>query len=50
MTKSAEYRQKAAECHQQSKKSITVLDKRHWLKLAEHWSKMAEAVEDGADN
>jgi hypothetical protein len=50
MTKSAEYRQKAAECHQQSKKSITALDKRHWLKLAEHWSKMAEAVEDGADN
>jgi 7-keto-8-aminopelargonate synthetase-like enzyme len=49
MTKSAEYRQKAAECHQQSKKSITALDKRHWLKLAEH-PKMAEAVEDGADN
>jgi hypothetical protein len=40
MSQAGEYRQKAAECQQQAKLSITPLDKQHWLRLAEHWLKM----------
>jgi hypothetical protein len=50
MSRSGEYRRKAAECQQQAKMAITPLDKQHWFRLAEHWFKVAEEVGDEADD
>jgi hypothetical protein len=45
-----EYRQNATECQQQAEKSITGHDKEQWLKIAQHWLKLADAVEqNGTD-
>jgi hypothetical protein len=50
MTQAHECRQKSLECRQQSKLSITPLDRQHWRRLAEHWLKMAEAIEEERDD
>jgi hypothetical protein len=50
MSQVGEYRQKAAECQQQAKLSITPLDRQHWLRLAENWLKMAATVGDEIDD
>jgi hypothetical protein len=50
MSQVGEYRQKAAECQQQAKLSITPLDRQHWLRLAENWLKMAATVGDEVDD
>jgi hypothetical protein len=47
MHRADEYRQKAAECRQQAKLSITPLDRQQWVRLAEHWLKLGEAPETG---
>ena len=49
MSQADEYRRKAVECQQQAKKSITPLDRQHWLRLAEHWLKMGEVVDNEID-
>ena len=41
----AEYRDRAEECRQQAERSISPLDKAHWLKIAEEWLKLAQEVE-----
>jgi hypothetical protein len=45
MSRADEYHLKAAECQHQSRTSITPLDKQQWLRLAEHWLKLAEATD-----
>jgi hypothetical protein len=45
MSRADEYRQNAVECHEQAAKSIAPHDKQQWLKIAEHWVKLAEATE-----
>jgi hypothetical protein len=45
MIPAEEFRQNAADCQQQAEKSITAHDRRQWLKIAEHWLKLAEAIE-----
>jgi hypothetical protein len=49
MSQSAEYRQSAAECQQRATKLIDPLDKQQWRKIAEHWLKLAEAVDQDED-
>jgi hypothetical protein len=50
MSRADDYRLKAAECRHESKTSLTPLDKQQWLRLAEHWMKMAETIEQEADD
>jgi hypothetical protein len=46
-----EYRKNAVECQQQAEKSAAARNKEQWLKIAEHWLKLAGAVEQsGADD
>jgi hypothetical protein len=45
MSQADEYRQNAAECQQQAEKSVTAHDKLQWLKIADHWLKLADAIE-----
>jgi hypothetical protein len=45
-----EFRQNAADCQQQAEKSITAHDRQQWLKIAEHWLKLAEAIEQLGPN
>lgn len=40
-----EYRQNAVECHLEAQRSADSQDKQQWLKIAEHWLKLADAVE-----
>jgi hypothetical protein len=51
MSQADEFRQNAIECQQQVEKSLTPHDKQQWLKIADHWLKLAEAVEQfGSDD
>ena len=45
MRQADEHRRMAAECRQQARLATTPLDRQHWLRLAENWLKLAEAVE-----
>jgi hypothetical protein len=45
MSPTDEFRQNAAECQQRAEKSITAHDRQQWLKIAEHWLKLADAIE-----
>jgi hypothetical protein len=40
-----EFRKNAIECQQQAEKSLTPHDRQQWLKIAEHWLKLADATE-----
>jgi hypothetical protein len=44
MSQADEFRQNAADCQQQAEKSLTAHDKQQWLKIAEHWLKLADAT------
>jgi hypothetical protein len=51
MSLADEYRQNASDCQRQAEKSIAERDKQQWLKIAEHWLKLADAVEQsGTDD
>jgi hypothetical protein len=51
MSQVDQYRENAAECQHEAKKSIAAHDKQQWLKIAEHWLKLADAVEQsGTDD
>jgi hypothetical protein len=39
------YRRKAAECKQVAEESTKPADKEEWLKIANHWLKLAEAAD-----
>jgi hypothetical protein len=41
----ARFQQQAQECRQQAERARTPLDKQTWLRLAEEWSKLAQAAE-----
>lgn len=45
MNQSDEYRQNAAECQQLAGESHNERNKQQWLKLAEHWLKLADATD-----
>jgi hypothetical protein len=43
-----EYRIRAAECRQQAARSINVVDKESWLRIAEDWMNLAQSCEQPA--
>jgi hypothetical protein len=45
-----DFRRNAAECHEQAARSLAPRDKQQWLKIAEHWLKLAEATEQAKPN
>jgi hypothetical protein len=45
MSRADEYRRKAADCTKQATKSTAPIDSQQWLRLAEHWLKLAEAID-----
>jgi hypothetical protein len=45
MSQADEYRQNAAECQQQAETSSAAHDRQQWLLIAEHWRKLADAIE-----
>ncbi len=45
MIREDEFRRNADECRQQAERAINPLDKERWLKIAEHWLKMAQEAE-----
>jgi hypothetical protein len=49
MSQADEFRQNAVECQEQAGTSINPLDRQHWLKLAEQWLKLAEAIDQTED-
>jgi hypothetical protein len=46
MNRSDEFRLNAVECQEQAAKLIDPPDRQHWLKLAEHWRKLADAIDE----
>ena len=40
------FRKKAEECSQQAERSVSQLEKEHWLRLAADWIKLAENAEE----
>jgi len=45
MTRADEYRQRVPDCQREANRAIYPLDRQQWLRLAEHWLKLAEATE-----
>ena len=45
MSQADDFRQNAAECQEQATKSINPVDQQQWLKIAEHWLKLADAID-----
>jgi hypothetical protein len=45
MNRSDEFRQNAAECQEEAAKLINPSDRQQWLKIAEHWLKLADAID-----
>jgi uncharacterized alpha-E superfamily protein len=48
-SKADEFRNNAADCRQQAERARNVFDKENWLKIAEHWLKMAAAEQAAMD-
>jgi hypothetical protein len=44
----ARFRQQAVECSQQAAKAINPIDKETWLRLAQEWLKLAQAIDGEA--
>ena len=44
------FRKKAEECSQQAERSVSQLEKEHWLRLAADWIKLAENAEERRSN
>ena len=40
------FRKKAEECSQQAERSVSQLEKEHWLRFAADWIKLAENAEE----
>jgi hypothetical protein len=49
MTSAHEYRKFSEECRQQASKSANPEDKRHWLRLAREWMRVADEAERRPD-
>ena len=45
MSRADEFRKNANECRQQAAKAFNPLDKERWLKIAEHWLRMAQEAD-----
>lgn len=45
MSQVDKFRQNATECQEQAEKSVTAHDKQQWLTIAEHWLRLADAIE-----
>jgi uncharacterized tellurite resistance protein B-like protein len=41
-----EFRHKATDCTKQASLAITQIDRRQWLRLAEHWLELAEVTDE----
>jgi hypothetical protein len=44
----ARFREQAVECRQQAERAINPIDKETWLRLAQEWLKLAQAIDGEA--
>jgi hypothetical protein len=47
VTRPDEFKNNADDCRKQAERATNDIDKEYWLRLAEHWLKMAQLAEQG---